>query len=374
LFPGPEQRPTRPVWFGPAMKAVLDGAETLTSASGPRELERMTAGLLGAELDRVLRENHAGLRFGQWFSELVDAARTRVREGTGVAAFLLLHGLAAIGTEELARHASDRSRAVRKSLASDGALPEWLDDLTDAALTGEVMRMRDVYGTRFGVLAEYRYGRDIDPFVYLFDVDTSGFIRLAGAGDFDDVEQAAAAWRAAVGDAAVDARPQPVTDPEELLCLSECDIRDEMIMGDEERVVLDNWFRAQRRIDDLSELFDGRGTPLPVVESLYHDIDLTPMIAEFSSWYEDGRGVPPDPEAVEALAGEWAEGRLPETRFRISPQRLEFMLALIGDWVADDPVTIEVRALLPDWARWLGERNGLPEPFLERVVTAARAS
>jgi hypothetical protein len=42
--------PVRPEWFDRAIKTVLDGAEALASAPGPRALEQLTAELLGAEL------------------------------------------------------------------------------------------------------------------------------------------------------------------------------------------------------------------------------------------------------------------------------------------------------------------------------------
>ena len=78
----------------------------------------------------------------------------------------------------------------------------------------------------------------------------------------------------------------------------------------------------------------------------------------------------PDPEAVDALAGEWMEGTLPETWFSVSPRRVEFQLDLVGDWFADE-VTTEVRNLMPAWVRWLGERGGLPDHLRERVIAAA---
>jgi hypothetical protein len=37
-------------------------------------------------------------------------------------------------------------------------------------------------------------------------------------------------------------------------------------------------------------------------------------------------------------------------------RRVEFLLELIGYWIPDDPVTLEVKSLLPEWVRWLGER------------------
>lgn len=366
---------TRPVWFDPAIKTVLDGAGALDGASGPRELEQLTVELLGAEMYAALQESHGGLWFAWWFEELVAAAAARVVEeadaGVGRSAFLLLNGLAAVGTPALASVASAASRRVRKLLAGAG-LPEWLDDLSRVEGTGEVFRMSDAYGTRFAVLAGFSYGHDREPSVFLFDIDASGIIKLVGAGVFDDVDQAAAAWLAAIGDTAGETMPQPVADPRELLCLVHCDIGDEMgIFGDETRVVMDNWFRAERRHHDLAEALRRRGMPLPAPESLYHDLDIKPMTDEFTSWHTDKHGARPDAEALAELAAEWMEGSIPETWYSVSPERVRHHRRLLSDWVQDDPITLAVTALLPDWVAWLSERSGLPKHLRERVDAAA---
>lgn len=349
---------SRPAWFGPATTAVLDGAVSLTSARGPREVEARTAELLGAELHRVLRDHADGLWFADWFEQLADSAAERVREG-GQPALWLLHGLTSIGTPALAS-----SAALALARLPSGDAPPWLGDLGRVAATGEVFRMRDMYGTRYAVLAAFAYGHG-DPFVYLFDIDASGVVKLAGAGDFDDVDTAAAAWRETVGDAAGEAPPQPVENAEELLCLAHLDVGDEMVMGDEPRVVMDNWFRAQRRVHDLFAVIG----PASAAESLYHDIDITPMTEQFTSWYTERHGSAPNAESVEALATEWMEGALPETWYSVSPQRIEFLLGLIRDWI-QDPITHTVRSLLPDWADWLSERADLPQLCREQVRQA----
>jgi hypothetical protein len=108
----------------------------------------------------------------------------------------------------------------------------------------------------------------------------------------------------------------------------------------------------------------------PAAVSLYHDLDISVMTKPFTAWYADAFDAKPDPEAVEALAGEWMEGALPETWFAASPRRVRHRLELIGDWI-DDPVTDAVRELLPDWVRWLGARSGVPEHLAERTLSVA---
>jgi hypothetical protein len=199
--------------------------------------------------------------------------------------------------------------------------------------------------------------------VYLFDIDASELVRLASAGVFDDIEQAAASWRANVGDAADGVTPRPVDHPQDLLCLSQLAIGDDSVLGDESRVVMDNWFRAQRRIRDLAEL-------LPPAGSLFDDLDIARMTAEFMAWYGDRRGA--DPDAVASLAEQWMEAALPETWYSVSPRRIDVHRELISDWVPDDPVTLAARSLLPDWVAWLSERSDLPGHLRSRVVAAAR--
>jgi hypothetical protein len=232
--------------------------------------------------------------------------------------------------------------------------------------------MRDAYGTRFGVIATFTHVAAKEKMAYLFDIDASGFVALAGAGVFDDVDRAAAAWRAAVGDAAADVPVQPVDDVDDLMCLVHCDVGEEHITGDETREVLDNWFRAPRRIHDLALVLRKRGTPLPEVASLYHgiDADVDLMAAEFVAWFNAGHGGPPDADGAEAIAFQWIEGTLPETWYTVSPRRVEFQLGLLGDWIPDDPTTRAARQLLPEWVRWLGERSGQSAPFVDRSVAA----
>lgn len=113
--------------------------------------------------------------------------------------------------------------------------------------------------------------------------------------------------------------------------------------------MLDNWFRARRQSHDLAEALRQRGMPLPAARSLYHDLDPAPMAEAFTGWYAQRHGTEPDPEAVGALAEEWMEGTLLETWHAISPHRVAIQLALINDWIPDNPVTVAAKALLPEW-------------------------
>jgi hypothetical protein len=164
-----------------------------------------------------------------------------------------------------------------------------------------------------------------------------------------------------------------VDDAADLRCLVELDTGDEMsVRGDEPRRVLDNWFRAHARIEGLAQTLRRQGRPLPAHASLYHDLDVTVLAGPFTDWHVRTLDSTPDLEAVDALAGEWMEGALPETWFSASPARVRFQRELIGDWIPDDPVTRGVIALMPEWVRWLGERAGLTADRMQSLLDAAR--
>lgn len=204
--------------------------------------------------------------FSRWFEELAEAATARIREvgsrdGAWESPWRLLHGLTSIGSpalQSIARRALDRAK---KELRGDSAMwqqPDWLRQLARITATGEVWEMRDVYGARIALIAGFCYPDGVDRSVFLFDIDACGFVEIVHAGVFDDVQQAATAWRAMVGDTAEDARPERVETAEHLLCLVHCDSGEEILRGTESRTVLDNWFRA-RSVSTISRIRCGSG-------------------------------------------------------------------------------------------------------------------
>lgn len=371
--------PDRPGWFTPSQERVLTASGGLLAALGPRVLEQSTAELIGAEFYRAVRAKRSGLRFDLWATELtghaVDRMLAAARRGDDAwqGPWRLLRGLASIGSYGLGAFASQQASEAAKKLPSDrlAALPAWLDLLPDIQATGDVWVMRDAYGTRFGVIAGFCYPGGIDPSVYLFDIDACGTIGLAGAGVFDDVEQAAAAWREQGGVSAEGVVPVPAT-AGSLTCLVYCEHAEQILSGRESRAVMDNWFRGPRRLRDVADALRGQGVDLPKIRPLYRDIDFAPMAAAFTSWHTERRGHVPSRDAVESLAEEWLEGMLPSTEHAVSPHRSQFYRALIGDW-RDDPVTDAALALLPEWVRWNGEQAGLSARLIERAVAAASA-
>jgi hypothetical protein len=372
----PEAVRERPSWFAESIAAVLGNTAVLSQATGPRELEQATCELLGEQMHRAVHEVGHNLWFNWWFEELTVAAADRVRDADDLAGdWLLLHGLAAIGSPALRSFARHQVNALLKAARRRPAfarLPRWLASSHLVKATGEVWRMQDAYGTRLAVLAGMSYPHGANPSVFLFDIDACGFTTMTHAGAYDDLAQAAAAWRTLVGATADGTEPVEVRTGEQLSCLAHCDVGGDMINGDETRDLLDNWFRANRCIHDLAHALRKSPRLWPDPESLYHDLDTEPMATEFSSWYAERHGTAPEQDTVEALADEWLEGTLPETRYSISPHRVEFHTELIdGDWIPDHPATAAVKAMFADWARWLAERSGLPAELAGQVTDQA---
>jgi hypothetical protein len=373
--------PQRPQWFDVSIKGVLDRAGDLMAAQGPRELEQATAELVGAELFAIVGDERHGIWLDWLFEELADGAAARVREeaerqdGRWEAPWRLLYGLSSIGSPALRSIAQSALARAGKGLPAGAAArqPEWLGQLPRIAATGEVWEMHDAYGSRFAVIAGFSYPGGTDPSVFLFDIDACGLVTLASAGVFDDVEQAATAWRALVGEVGDGAQPSPVETSDRLVCVVHLDDGEDRPNGSESRAVMDNWFRARRRHHDLADALRKRGMPLPEAKSLYHDIDIAPMAEAFTGWYARRHGTKPDPDVVDAVAEEWLEGTLPCTWHAASPHRAQLQLDLISDWIPDDAFTMGAKTLLPEWVRWNGEKSGLPGRLIERAVAAASA-
>ncbi len=361
-------------WFDPAIAAVLGQAHVVLEAQHPRALERLTSQLIGAQLHQVLVAKKAGLWFDRWFAELVAATESRVREqadcGAWEAPFRLLHGLAAIGAPDAAQRALGAANRLRKLIgrvSGQDPGPRWPLDVRRLRADGDVVRMRDVWGTRYAVIAGFSYGGR-DRSVFLFDVDTDFYNVVVGAGDFDDAEQAVAAWRQRVGDAATGARVQSVDHVGQLDCLVHLDMDESALPAIPDRSVTDNWFGAQRRLAELRTALRRSGTA-PIVAASLYNVDTEPAVDEFSQWYRGRHGAEPNRDAVEALADEWMSGVIPETRYSVSPARLHHQCELIDDWI-DNDLTRTAIALLPDWVNWLAERAEYTELWRTQLADA----
>jgi hypothetical protein len=287
----------RPGWFGTAIPAALDNASVLMAASGPRELEQATAELLGAEMAYRLEHETGGLAFHDFAEDVARAATARIKksatdqDNTWEAPLRLLHGLNALGTPTIEAVAKAGITHAAKWLRRMPAqTPEWLGHRVVA--TGEVWRLRDIYGHRVAVIAGFAYPEATSSEVFLFDLDLSYIPAFAGAGVYDDAEQAADAWRKIAGDAEL-VRAEDFEDMQELAQLTD---DEHTLMGDETRNLLDNRFRARRRVHDLDAV-----VKLPQPHRLF-DADTDVMADLFIEWNTKTYGGVPFLEAVDWLA------------------------------------------------------------------------
>ena len=145
-----------------AWAAVLTASAALLRADGPRALEQATAELIGAELRNPEVQ---GLRFDLWAHDLIESARNRVlsdvawNNGTWQEPWWLMPGLASIGSYGLGGYAAQQAAEAAKSLprAVLAQQPDWLALMPGTEATGDMHVLRDVYGTRFGVIAGFAY-------------------------------------------------------------------------------------------------------------------------------------------------------------------------------------------------------------------------
>jgi hypothetical protein len=364
---GPVERPR---WFDPALAIAVAETADLALSSGPRELEEATARLVGARLHAA--EGVGATRFGAWTEELVDALAGRVRDGDAGwrGAWYCLHGLLSITPAGMAEWVGEVVEQLRPSLPQDAGpqLPGWLAGMPNVSATGEVWRMVDAYGDRIGLIAGFRYPEPAEPRVYLLDFDASDFPVLVSAGVHDDLDAAAKAWRDELGSATAGAEPQPVTEGADLGVLARWNIGELLVTGYETRIVMDNWYRSQRRADDLIEVLAQRGVRLPPLRPVAES-DIEPVVKAFTSWYTARHGRAPATEPTEVLAAEWCEVALPGTEHAVSPRRIQTLLRLLGHW-GDGPTVDGVRELLPDWIRWNAAETGLTADLVDASLAA----
>ncbi|ACU34923.1 hypothetical protein [Actinosynnema mirum] len=369
--------PPRPNWFSAATATALAGSDALVAARGPLELEEATSLLLGERLvERTRVEGATGLRFTAWAREVADRAAEQVlahsedlSTGAWKGPWRLLHGMLSIGAPELASAAESAIERCAGELGAAGGVPSWLAVLGGVAPTGELWSLRDAHGTRGAVIAGYAYPDGVDRSVFLFDYDVTDFaVELPAPGAFPDVAAAEAAWRTSTGEQTV-----PLVEgvsPEVLaIVLAGGTVLLDSVIGVETDQALRNWYRAQRRAQDLIALVRDRGVHLPA--PLPVEQQAARMAEEFTTWHHTRHGATPDDETVETLALDWVEKTAEGTHALVSPRRVECVRESIqADRDAGVPTMLAELSLLPEWAGWLAERAGLAEELVREVRIA----
>jgi hypothetical protein len=331
------------VAFQRVTERLLKESAGLLAATGPRELEQATAELLAVELASPEMQ---GRRTDILCHDLVEVGRNRVlsdiawSNDTWRGPWWLLHGLASIGSLGDGAYAA---QMIAGAQVPNGE-PDWLGLLPGISLTGEAYELRDKWGLRVGVIAEFGYPGGVDPHVYLLDLDASWNVEITAAGVFDDVATAAATWRSSRPDGEATGELEPIT-PNALASLYAVAHLEELMSRDE---LLTEHYRAERRIGDIvTKLGSRRATA-----------SFEPDPEEFAAWYRMRHGRDLEDDLAELLAEEWTLGALPGTAQLLSPRRA---VGFSESFVDDE----DLQQVMPEWIRWVGEKAGADPEVIE---------
>lgn len=304
------------------------------------------------------------------FDALVHAAADRVAEAldrwdteseAGLRAWRVLTALGTIAPEPLNEHVEqivEESRRGRRMLPSP---------LPGPRLAGEVLWARDVYGSRFGIVAPFDTAGEKR--WYLWDVDACGFeVFTVFSGYFADADQAGDAWRAGVGEIAAGST---VFGPVDDIGLMSDVLPAEMGMmrvGGENEGQLSEYHRGIRLADTVRDEVRESRTPSP--DTL---LDAETAVPLFTAWLAEHRPDTPAPDDVDELSAELADSWKSGNGVAFSacsPHRVAAKVASIADYY-DDEYSARLVALLPDWVAFLSDHNGTPAYLVERCLPFA---
>jgi hypothetical protein len=235
---------------------------------------------------------------------------------------------------------------------------------------GESLVARDVYGSRYALVAPFGYGGGAPDHWYAWDIDLCWIDVVVSAGVFASAEDALREWRDAVGTAASGAAlsPCPAEMTAQLLapCLQTGPLAD-MLQGSEPRDLIREYYRLRRRARDLTGPADAAGSS---------SFDAGHAPDAFADWYAARHDDVPAAvtEAAATIHEMWGPHAYPDERSfcACSPHRIEMAAHLIrGSYFAED--ANPALRLLPEWTEWCIERTGLGGDAAARSREAARS-
>ncbi|GAA0734350.1 hypothetical protein Drose_35030 [Dactylosporangium roseum] len=244
------------------------------------------------------------------------------------------------------------------------------------AVTGSVLWARDVYGTRWAVVAPFTSVAGPDRW-YLWDVDTCGYeVLTVHSGFHASAESAVAAWRESVGQvAAGGAVLTAVEDSETLDALLRGEVEGIRIGGEGEEQYAE--FLRSRRLG---------GTARKAVRRMrgraFVRLTATDAKAQFAKRLrqldyhggiigegDDAGPVGPD-ELAEELAESWSPRDHPTLYPFCSPHKVAVAVLHLRDFYQED-FAAELVALLPEWIRFLAEHTAMSAELTERCLAYA---
>lgn len=243
-------------------------------------------------------------------------------------------------------------------------------------VTGPVLWARDIYGSRWAVVAPFASADGADRW-YLWDVDTCGYeVVTVHSGFHPSTESAVAAWRESVGHAAAGAAAlTPVDDRETLGDLLRGEVEG-IRFGGEDQQQHAEFLRSRRLGRTAREAARGLRGHAP--ERLTAD-DAKARFAQRlrQIGYPGGTagdGEQTDPAGADELATEMADSWSPRHHPTLypfcSPHKVALTVLFLRDYYRDD-FAAELVAVLPEWTRFLAEHTGMAAELTERCLAYA---
>jgi hypothetical protein len=309
----------------------------------------------------------AGLRPRDMPGALVDAAVAKVRASKGQAdacraPWRVLTAVAGVLPYPDSEAAVGAIAQLRNTMGS--VLPA---KLSGPDVSGPVLWARDRYGSRFVVAAPIAVA-DQPVRWYLWDIDACGHEAFTvHSGFYPTSEAALAAWQTGVGGiAAAGAELAPVDDPwlvAELLPAAEGIFG----AGGESVAQFAEYHRSRRLAEAVKQVTRVRET-----RPAGGGLDAATAAVEFTSWLRSvgggRRDVPVDlDELARELADSWCLNGIAAVYATCSPHRVALCVLHVRNYYLDD-FAEQLVALLPEWIRWLGERNAIPRELADRCL------
>jgi hypothetical protein len=386
-------------WWRESHERILARARALTWPSRLVDLETQVCQIVGDEFYDRLQSPEAGLHPAQWLRALAEETGAALRAELAQGAdkwqklWALLCGLALTAPRMLAEAVSETALSVRErfpdikdpretTLAEAGKVAKLLADrglepgvsfpADGSRPAGEPLAARDAYGSRLLLMAPFSYDGGAPDHWYAWDIDLCWIAVVVGAGVFTSAEDGLREWRDAVGPAASRAALSPCAAGMTARLLAPClqtGVLADMLQGREPRGLIREYYRLRRRARDLTGSADTGAGSSPFDAGHVHDA--------FLDWYATRHDDAPEAvaEATGTILGEWGALENPDERsfYACSPHRIEMAAHLIREGYFADYANPALR-LLPEWAEWCIEQQGLNGDAAARSREAARSA
>jgi hypothetical protein len=384
-------------WWPESQDRILARSRAVTWPARLVDLETQACQIIGDEFYDRFRSPGTGLHPIQWLRALAEATGAALRAALAEGAddwpelWALLCGLALTAPRtsadavdeaasgkfpefpdieyplETALAEAERSAALAAGHGLEPGLGRVADGCRPA---GQALAARDVYGSRYVLVAPFGYGAVPDHW-YAWDIDLCWIDVVVRAGVFASAEDALGEWRDAVGAAASGAALSPC--PAEMTagllapCLQTGPLAD-MLQGNEPRDLIREHYRLRRRARDLTGSADAAGSS---------SLDAGRAPDAFAGWYAARHDDVPGAvtEAASTISDMWGPHAYPDERSfcACSPHRIEMAAHLIRESYFAEYANPALR-LLPEWTEWCIQRTGLGGDAAARSRAAARSA